>query len=59
MADSYPFSMSPQSVSSGKGIVGVMNENAAFQKEMKIVRSTPDFAKSVDPSALTQYSKQR
>ena len=61
-AQDYPFSMHPQVIAAGKGIAGVMTDNAKFQKSFNIVArileragSVPDYTKAVDPAPLMKY----
>jgi hypothetical protein len=55
VADSYPFSMSQQATAAGKGLAGVLADNARFQQSAKIIESVPDFTKAVDPGPLAAY----
>jgi taurine transport system substrate-binding protein len=55
VADSYPFSMSVNSTISGKGMAGVLADNAKFQQATKIIEAVPDFTKAVDPGPLSIY----
>lgn len=55
VADGYPFSMSQQATAAGKGLAGVLADNARFQQSAKIIESVPDFTKAVDPGPLAAY----
>jgi aliphatic sulfonates family ABC transporter substrate-binding protein len=57
MKSNYPFSMSSEAISSGKGIVDVMKSNADFQKKANIIQTVPDFAHAIDNGPLTKYVK--
>ena len=55
VSDTYPFSMSVQATASGKGLAGVLADNARFQQTAKIIQAVPDFTKAVDPAPLAAY----
>lgn len=57
LAPSYPYTMDPASIAAGKGIAGVMAENAAFQKSVGIIQNVPDYKQAIDSSHLVRYSK--
>jgi taurine transport system substrate-binding protein len=59
VADSYPFSMSVQATAAGKGLAGVLAENAQFQKDANIIQQLPDFTRGVDPEPLAAYVKRK
>ena len=59
VADSYPFSMSTQATASGKGLAGVLADNAKFQQTAKIIEAVPDFTKAVDPVPLAAYLRRQ
>jgi aliphatic sulfonates family ABC transporter substrate-binding protein len=59
VAETYPFSMSEQATAAGKGLAGVLADNAKFQQNAKIIQSQPDFTKSVDPGPLADYLKRK
>jgi ABC-type nitrate/sulfonate/bicarbonate transport system substrate-binding protein len=59
VAESYPFSMSVQTTAAGKGLAGVLADNAKFQESAKIIQNLPDFTKSVDPQPLANYARRK
>lgn len=59
VADSYPFSMSVQATAAGKGLAGVLADNAKFQQAAKIIQDLPDFTRGVDPGPLAAYAKRK
>jgi len=59
VADSYPFSMSVEATAAGKGLAGVLAENAKFQKDANIIQDLPDFTRGVDPEPLAAYVKRK
>src|SRR5262245_43476913 len=59
VADSYPFSMSVQATAAGKGLAGVLTDNAKFQQAAKIIQDVPDFTRGVDPGPLAEYAKRK
>jgi aliphatic sulfonates family ABC transporter substrate-binding protein len=54
-AANYVFSMAPDMITSGKGLAGVLQANAKFQKDAGIIQAVPDFSKAVDPKPLADY----
>ena len=42
-------------ITSGKGLAGVLQANAKFQKDAGIIQAVPDFSKAVDPKPLADY----
>jgi taurine transport system substrate-binding protein len=59
VGDTYPFSMSVQATADGKGLAGVLAENAKFQQNAKIIETLPDFTRGVDPEPLAAYVKRK
>jgi aliphatic sulfonates family ABC transporter substrate-binding protein len=55
VARSYPFSMSVEATAAGKGLAGVLADNAQFQKDANIIQDLPDFTRGVDPEPLAAY----
>jgi aliphatic sulfonates family ABC transporter substrate-binding protein len=55
VAESYPFSMATAETMAGRGMAGVLADNAKFQQTAKIIDTVPDFSKAVDPEPLAQY----
>jgi taurine transport system substrate-binding protein len=55
VASSYPFSMSVEATAAGKGLAGVLADNAQFQKAANIIQDLPDFTRGVDPEPLAAY----
>jgi aliphatic sulfonates family ABC transporter substrate-binding protein len=55
VAETYVFSMSPMAVGSGRGLAGVLADNAKFQRDAKIIEVVPDFGKAVDPAPLAAF----
>lgn len=54
-AATYVFSMTPDVITSGHGLAGVLQDNAKFQKDAGIIQAAPDFSKAVDPKPLASY----
>jgi aliphatic sulfonates family ABC transporter substrate-binding protein len=59
VADAYPFSMSKEATAAGKGLAGVLTDNAKFQQTVGIIQSVPDFTKAVDPGPLALYLQKK
>jgi taurine transport system substrate-binding protein len=59
VADTYPFSMSKEAIAAGKGLAGVLADNAKFQQTAGIIQSVPDFTKAVDPGPLALYMQRK
>jgi taurine transport system substrate-binding protein len=55
IALSYPFSMSVEATAAGKGLAGVLADNARFQKDANMIQDLPDFTRGVDPEPLAAY----
>jgi aliphatic sulfonates family ABC transporter substrate-binding protein len=58
-AEDYPFSMSPKVIAAGKGLAGVLKDNADFQKTAKIIQAVPDFTKAIDPAPLARFLEKK
>ena len=47
----------PATIAAGKGIGGIMQENAALQKSVGIVQNVPDYKQAIDATYLVRYTK--
>ncbi len=59
LAATYPYTMDPRSIAAGKGIAGIMTENAEFQKAAGIIKAVPDYKQAIDSSHLVRYAKRK
>ena len=57
IAPAYPYTMDPKTIAAGKGIAGIMQENAEFQKSVGIIQSVPDYKQAIDSTHLVRYSQ--
>jgi len=57
IAPGYPYTMDPKTIAAGKGIAGIMQQNAEFQKSVGIIQSVPDYKQSIDSTHLVRYSQ--
>ena len=56
LANDYVFSMDPTVVAKGKGIAGMMQDNANFQVAQKIIQQNADYVKAIDTGPIVKYA---
>lgn len=54
----YHFSLNPRTVAANRGLAGVLSENAKFQTSFGIIKSVPDFTRSIDSGPLMKYVRE-
>ena len=57
IAPSYQYTMDPASIAAGKGIAGIMQENAEFQKSVGIIQAVPNYRQVIDSTHLVRYTQ--